>query len=265
MPGFEVSAPVHSSPMTPEERRAYRQGRRHFERGEVDAALEQFGRLMRTRPGFADVHYMVGTLLERKEDLGAATTSLWQALRINPSYMEAMLALASIYERQGDFDRSRAMAERARQMAKPASGPLDAITRGKLANLQAQLGDAYREAGELGEAVEAYRKALERCPDFHDIRYRLGIALREAGRPDRALAEFARVLRGNPDFLDAAVQRGLTLYSLGRSEEGIAQWREVLERDPGRDDARMYLRLVGPHGFARGALGGRGSEGGVGD
>ena len=99
--------------------------------------------------------------------------------------------------------------------------------------------------GEVRDAIEAYRKALDRCPDFHDIRQRLGLALREAGLPNRALAEFRRVLRANPAFLDAAVQLGFSLYTLGRSDEAIREWEAVLERDPSRDDARMYLRLAG--------------------
>ena len=234
-------------PLTPDERRSYALGRRSYDRGDVDGALSQFQRLLRTRQSFADVHYMVGVLHERKRELGAAAQSLRAALRINPAYTEAMLALASIYERQGDFERSREIAQRARSAAGPARGSLDAITRGKLANLQATMGDAYREAGELREAIEAYGKALDRCPDFHDIRQRLGVALREAGLPDRAMSEFRRVLRANPNYLDAAVQLGLTVFSLGRAEEAEELWSDVLRRDPARRDARMYLRMVRPN------------------
>jgi tetratricopeptide (TPR) repeat protein len=121
----------------------------------------------------------------------------------------------------------------------------DPTTRGKLANLHAALGDAYREAGDLREAIDAYRKALDRCPGFHDIRQRLAVTLREAGLPARALAELQRVLRANPHYLDAQVQIGLTLFTLGRTEEARAAWNAALERDPSRDDARMYLRLLG--------------------
>jgi tetratricopeptide (TPR) repeat protein len=240
----ETDAAHPRRPLTPAEREAYELGRRSYERGDVGDALSQFGQLLRTRSGFADVHYMVGTLLERKDELESAMQSLREALRINPSYTEALLALASLHERQGDFERSRELGERARTTARAPAGALDATTRGKLANLQAQLGDAYREAGDMAEAIEAYRKALDRCPKFHDIRHRLGIALREIGLPDRALAEFRRVLRSNPDFLDAAVQLGLTLYTLGRADRAVEQWKSVLERDPERADARMYLGLV---------------------
>ncbi len=237
-------APAASRGLSVSERRHYELGRRRYEQGDWDGALAALQRFVATRREFADVHYMLGTLLEHTGDLTASQDCLREALRLNPTYTEAMVALASIYERQGEFARSRALAEQVAQLALPSAGALDATTRGKLANLEAELADAYREAGALSEAIETYRKALDRCPTFHDIRHRLGVTLREAGLPDRALAEFARVRRGNPDFLDAAVQSALTLYTLGRAEEAVVLWREVRERDPQREDARMYLRMV---------------------
>lgn len=246
---------VRSVRLTPRERELHSHGRALFERGEVDAALETLTALLETRGDFADVHYMVGVSYDRRGDLEAARQSLQRAIQLNPSYAEAVLALASVVERQGDFDRSRELAERAAGLVRPTGGALDATTRGKLANLQAAVGDAYAEVGELREAVEAYRKALERCPEFHDIRHRLGVVLRELGLPDQALREFKRVLRGHPGLLDAHVQLGLTYYTLGRSGDALERWRAVLKHDPEREDARMYLRLVESkqrdHGGAR--------------
>lgn len=235
---------IRSIRMTSGEREAYSLGRTLFERGDVDRALEALNSLLRTRNDFADVHYMVGVLLELRGDSDAAGRSLRRAIALNPSYAEALLALASVCERGGDFDHSREFAERASALTRTSSGSLDPVTRGKLANLQAATADAYFDAGELREAVEGYRKALDRCPNFHDIRYRLGVALRELGLPDQALREFKRVLRGNPGLLDAQVQLGLTYYTLGRSEDALERWQAVLKFDPNRDDARMYTRMV---------------------
>jgi superkiller protein 3 len=238
--------------MTASEREAWQLGRQCLERGEPGRALGFLKRLLDTRPRFADVHYLLGLVHEELGNGEAAVESFEAALRINPGYAEAILALASAYERQGRFERSRTLAEqvtperlRASGVPPVEAGAPDPLTRAKLANLHAALGDAYREVGELREAVEAYRKALERCPGFHDIRHRLGMALRDAGLPSQALAEFRRVLRANPSCLDSAVQLGVTLFRLGRTREAVAEWERVLERDPSRAVARMYLRLVG--------------------
>jgi len=234
--------------LTPAERESYVLGRQGFERGEDEEALGHFSKLLATRAGFADVHYMMGLVYERRGDLDASTRCLEQALRINPGYAEAALALASIYEQRGEYGRSEALArelaQEAPQRAARVSSPLDPTTRGKLANLQAALGDAYRQAGELRDAVEAYRKALDRCPDFHDIRHRLGVALREVGLPHQAIQEFRRVLRAHPGYLASQVQLGVTLYGIGRTEEAVRCWTDVLVADPTRPDAHLYLRLV---------------------
>ena len=112
---------LQAGPMTPAERRDYALGRRSFERGDDDTSLDHLIRLVRTRR-FADVHYMIGVMQERSGDLSAAGQSLREALRVNPSYTEDLLALANVYERQGDFERSREIAQRASVLARPTDG-----------------------------------------------------------------------------------------------------------------------------------------------
>ncbi|MEN8184015.1 MAG: tetratricopeptide repeat protein [Myxococcota bacterium] len=237
--------------MTGAEREAFVRGRQCLERGDSVQALGYLTRVLDSCPRFADVHYLLGLAHEELGNAEAATQSFEAALRINPGYAEAFLALASAYERAGDFEGSRELAARTGPAVLRASGvpPVepgapDPTTRAKLANLQAALGDAYQEVGDLQDAVEAYRKALRRCPTFHDIRQRLGIALREAGLGSQAVREFRRILQANPTYLDAAVQLGLTLYTMGRTREAVAEWQRVLDRDPSRESARMYLKLV---------------------
>jgi tetratricopeptide (TPR) repeat protein len=238
-----------SGRMTREDRDAYQAGRDRFDRGDADAALLQLEPLAERYPGYADVQYMLAVLRERQGEIEVATTLLERALRINPRYTEAALALKSLYEQQGHHERSRELSE---QLAENATGPgFDATTRGKLANLQAAMGDAYREAGEPREAVLAYRKALERCPNFHDIRQRLAISLREAALPSQAITEFKRVLRANPRYLEARVQLGLTHYTLGRLAAAREEWNAALEQDPSCDEARMYLRMAPGAGVDR--------------
>lgn len=234
---------MHAERMTREDREAYLVVRERFERGDAPGARTPLEELARRYPRYADLHYMIGILREREQDLDGAASSLERALELNPSYAEAALALIAVYEQRGQHERSRELG--AQLLPAVGSDGLDSTTRGKLANLHAALGDAYRQVGDLREAIESYRKALDRCPNYHDIRQRLGAALREAGLPARAIAELQRVLRANPDYLDAQVQLGVTYYTLGRAAEARREWNAVLERDPSRDDARMYLRLLG--------------------
>ena len=241
--------PQPHAPMNRPEQAAYTLAQQSFACGEDEVALQAVRTLLRTREGFADVHYMLGILTERQGDTAAAEAALQEAVRINPVYAEALLGLATLYERRGNYDLARQCAHRASTAStRGTTGTgLDAMTRGKLANLQATVGDACVEAGDFREAIFAYRKALDRCPDFHDIRHRLGIALRDAGLGNKATLEFQRVLRSNPGYLDSRVQLGLTYYTLGRRSDAIEQWNKVLGQDPNIEEARMYLRLTAPN------------------
>ncbi len=49
----------------------------------------------------------------------------------------------------------------------------------------------------------------------------------------------------NEDYLEARVQLGLTYYTLGRIPDAIEAWKRVVRADPEREDANMYLRMVG--------------------
>jgi tetratricopeptide (TPR) repeat protein len=229
--------------LSPHERLALRRGREGVERGDPEAALADLSDLLSTRPRFADAHYWVGLAHEHRGDLDEAVASLEEALRLNPRYAEARLALACVLEQKGEWARARGLAEGARAAARPGRGRLDATTLGKLANLHAALGDAYREVGETGEAVTAYRKALEHGPGFHDVRLRLGIALREGGQPRQSIAELERILRADPRQHAARVQLGVTHWSVGRHAEARAEWEAALVGDPTLDEARTYLRM----------------------
>ncbi|HIF91608.1 MAG TPA: tetratricopeptide repeat protein [Myxococcales bacterium] len=226
------------------DREIFLRGKRAFARGDDAGALDNLTRLISHGFEYADVYYMLGMVHERRGEIDTAVHSLRRAIRINPSYVEALLALASLHEQRGDFDQSQGYAERASQLSRPSAGGLDPTTRGKLANQQAALGDALAQSGERPDAILEYRRALDRCPTFHDVRHRLGVTLREAGLPSQAALEFQQILRAHPRMLDSQVQLGLTYYSMGRTPKAITEWEAVLEKDLSRDDARMYLRLV---------------------
>ncbi len=233
--------------LSPSEQETLRRGRAELERGDTKSALGHLAALSERRPRFADLHYWIALAHEREGELDAAATRLEQALRLNPGYAEARLALTCIYEQRGEWSRARSLLEAAPSPTRHGPNPsIDPTTQAKLANLQAALGEAYLEVGELREAIDAFRRALDRCPDFHDVRVRLATTLRDAGLGQQALRELVRVLEAQPSQVEAAIQLGLTLYTLGRTPDAVRVWQDLLSRYPGEAQAVMYLRMLDP-------------------
>ena len=226
-------------------------GRRHFERGDYDAALECLEKIREETGGFADLLNMLGVIYHSREQFDEAEQAFERALAINPAYTDAALNLSVTYNDRGKYREAReiytmaverAAATRGQDEAK--EGAIDPFVRGKISNMHAELGDAYADILHYEDAIREYEQALSMSPSFVDIRTRLGNVLREAGRPEEAVAHYRMAKAQRPEFLPARLALGVTLFSLKRREEAIAEWRECVSFAPADRRATVYLRMV---------------------
>lgn len=221
------------------------QARGHRQRGEHEPAEALYTQLAREQPGFADVQNELGLLLHDRGEFERAAQAFETALTINPRYTEAALHLAITWNDMGRYEDARAVYERVVARSRATHSVVDPLVAGKIANLYADIGDAFLSAGAPSRAVNAYRDALELGPAFHDIRVRLAQALQEVGDPNGAAQQLEQVLGVNPDNLGARVALGLAQLSGGDKEAAITTWRDVLARSPGHTRATQYMRLAG--------------------
>lgn len=228
-------------PTSVQERLAHARGLKA--RGDLRAAASELEALVRDHPRFADVHNLLGLVWHDLGDFERAAQAFRNALDINPHYTEAALHLAVVANDVGRYSEAREVFERAVEGS--AGRALDPILSGRVANLYAEIGDAFAAAGVFDRAVEAFRQALDLHPTFHDIRTRLARTLLDAGDAAAAVAEHERVVEALPTSTAARVALGLSLLSAGRRDEAVAQWRQVLEETPDDKRALMYLRLAG--------------------
>jgi tetratricopeptide (TPR) repeat protein len=173
-------------------------------------------------------------------------------VELNPNYTEALLNLAVTYNDLGKYEAARQVYARVRGAGKGKEGGPDPFVRGKLANMHADLAQAYSDAGLRGEAIEQLRKAVDLCPTYADLQTRLGTLYRDDGNLPQARRCYEAARAANPRFLPARVLLGVTLLSLGAIDEAVAEWREALTIEPDNRSARMYLRMVEAQKSARG-------------
>jgi tetratricopeptide (TPR) repeat protein len=229
-------------------------GRAHYRAGEYAEAAACFEEVLREKAPYADVYDMLGVIYHQDGRLADAEEMFHQALRINPSYTEAALNLVVTCNDMGKYAEAKEIYERAMATSKRAPRELDPFAKGKIANMHADVGAAYRAVALYEEAIREYERALALCPTFVDIRTQLGDTLREMGDVAGAIGELERVRTENPRFIAGRLKLGLGYHAAGRRDEAAAEWRAVLALEPGDRTAPMYLALLeSPPGAGRGA------------
>lgn len=95
-----------------------------------------------------------------------------------------------------------------------------------------------------GEAMQAYRKALEVNPDLADAHLNLGRLLHETGGPAAAEPCYRRALAVRPDDSIALFNLGVALQDLDRLHEAVEIYDKALEVDPKLADAHFNLAVI---------------------
>ncbi len=219
-------------------------GREHYGKREFDRAEPLLRQVLEADDRFADVHDMLGVIAHARGSFPQAERHFERALEINPAYTEAALNLAVTYNDRGKYEAARAVYTRIQGGPSGTAESLDPFARGKLANMHADLAQAYIESGLLREAIGELEKAVGLCPQFADLQTRLGGLLREARDFARARAHYEAAIAARPQFVPARVQLGVTLLALGDTASAEEQWKKVLELEPDNTQAKMYLRML---------------------
>jgi Tfp pilus assembly protein PilF len=158
-----------------------------------------------------------------------ARAPVLQALRLNPSYPEAHVNLATILRRTGQ------MAESERQYQEAIR--LQPINPGAHAGYGALLLQENR----LGEAVGEFARAVELQPDDADAHYNLGRVLTAVGRFDQGVAQLREGIRLRPDYADAYHSLAVALAGRGRLDEAVVEFQAEARLKPG--DAGVHNNL----------------------
>ena len=224
-------------------------GAAYLDRGDLDAAVTELSRAVELRPDHPRALYLLGVAYARRGDDDSAVDAYRAALDagVGDSAMRAEIyrGLGSVYLRQrrydkavrelrkavaatpddtetqgllgralylkGDYDTARVCLERAAQAARP--DPLGL----------ASLGDLFERLGRVGEAREAYERALAADDADVQIAARLGLArlALASGDAQGARTEALRALERDPSRPDI-------LLTLGRVYAAAQAWDDAL-------------------------------------
>jgi len=100
------------------------------------------------------------------------------------------------------------------------------------AYIQAQLGTAYYEQGNLDRAFDHYQRAVSLDPNLALAQFNLGIALRDKGQPEQALAHVRKAVELDQGRDAPWTQYGMALANLKQWDQAIECYRNALKTQP---------------------------------
>ena len=244
----------------------YRLGRELLDRGDLQAATDQFRKAVALRPDDASSHYNLGVALTETGDLDQAIEHYRKAVEIQPDYASAHENLARLLETHGDQEQAASHYRQALK-AKPesanahyglagllvAEGKLDEAAEHYRLAVQAQpdyaeahtnWGSLLAAQGKLDDAAKHYRRALEIRPDLADAHNNLGMLLQSQGKLDEAVGHLVQALKIKPDHARAHGNLGITRVSQGRLDDAVEQFQEAVRLDPADVSTRINLAAV---------------------
>jgi tetratricopeptide (TPR) repeat protein len=219
-------------------------GREHYQQREFEKAEQMLRMVLEEEDRYADVHDMLGVIAHSRGNFLVAERHFERALEINPAYTEAALNLAVTYNDRGKYEKAREVYSRIKIGQAGTAMGLDPFARGKIANMHADLAQAYHDAGLLREAIREYEKATSLCPQFADLQVKLGTLLREVNDLPGARTRYEAALQHKPEYVPARLQLGVTLLALGEPTLAAEQWQAVITVEPDNSQAKMYLRML---------------------
>jgi len=211
-------------------------------------AIEQYEEIVKLDPRSMDDHMMLGRLYQADNQLQKAEAEEKTAVKLAPDSEDAVLALAMLYNEQGDSTK--------------AAQTLAAVPENnRSAKLYSLMGATYDQQKDYTKAIDAYQHAIALDRDNLDAIRGLADSLLNSGQTDKALQQYKVIADANPEDartyirmaeiyrkqgkLDVAIQNLKKASSLVKDDERISyELAEIYQAQGRYDDATQQLQTL---------------------
>lgn len=201
---------------------------------DIEKAIEILKRVLQSHQDSPIAHSYLGTAYSIKKMYKVAEGELKTAIELFPNYAGAHWGLGAMYENEGKYDMAIQQYKRTLQINSnyEADGNIRIVV-------------CCAKKGELELAVETWKAAMEREPDYMFYQ-RLGSAYYELGLPKDAIKAFKKAVEIKPDYFFSHFFIGITYFKQAQLKEAIESYLKLqeLQRNLSTELFLYYRRLV---------------------
>ncbi len=188
-------------------------------------SLAAFAEAEKLQPDNFEVHFAAGQVLEKQNQLDAATKEYETAASLDPKSLEPVVALSVVYTRQQKYAQAETMLRKLL-----AADPQNQTVRTQLGRILAaegkneeaakelgagdskipddphaalELGTLYVKAGKYADAEQLFRSAAAKLPQDAEAHYALGSVLMQEKKYPEAQQELLMTVKLKPDLGEA--------------------------------------------------------------
>ena len=188
-----------------------------FNNGQTRECLEETLRARKRYPDEPFIYNLLGVLYAQIECFEDSIENYSKAIKLNPNYLEAITNLGIVYDTMSDFTKAETYFNKALSL-----NPTNISVLYNLANCLFNKAITLKEAGQIEEAEENYKRAIHLYPKHIGSYQNLSLIYRDRGQIKEALNIAKEVLKFETNHAEINRSIGLMSLRLGRFKEG---WR----------------------------------------
>jgi tetratricopeptide (TPR) repeat protein len=198
----------------------------------VNDALSLLEAAQKQQAPTAELFFALGRARERKGELALAEKDFRRAVNLNPTSVNALLALARILANQGQWGKSVELLRSARTAAPDSP---DVLRKFAAASLH---------AGHPADAVEAAQQLVKLRPEEAEAVYLLGVAQFQNGDAEAARGTLENYIKLRPQDPLAFLALGMVATSLRDFAVARANLEQSIKLDPNQAEGYYQLALI---------------------
>lgn len=229
--------------------------------GRYDQVISAANSLLKKNARVPELWELAGTALLRKGDLKNAEKHLKKSLKINPSRASAHFNLASIYFEGSQFEAAaNAFARYLKQkptdrtallrfgqallnsnQAERSKAYFEALARSDSQNpiVWFVLAQSYKSIGQVSDALNSYRTAIEMDSEFKEAWFNLGNLYRDIDNNSEALSCFKKSLSLRPGHVPTLLNFAHCYIQQGDLDTALSWIDKAIEADPGNPEPQF--------------------------